>query len=143
VDRKLAVHRTIVIVDVEGFGDPQRTNRHQVAVRAGLYRAMHDAFANAGIPWDKCDHEDRGDGILILVPAEVPKSLLVASLPPALVGALQRHNGMQAGQRRIRLRMALHAGEVNYDDYGVTGTSINLAFRWFGSGLARFMSRAC
>ena len=25
--------------------------------------------------------------------------------------------------------MALHAGEVNYDEYGVTAASINLAFR--------------
>ena len=27
------------------------------------------------------------------------------------------------------MRMAVHAGEVNYDEHGVTGTAINLAFR--------------
>jgi hypothetical protein len=32
-DLRLAVHRTIVVVDVEGFGDRRRTNRDQVAVR--------------------------------------------------------------------------------------------------------------
>ena len=89
MDRRFPVHRAIVVVDVEGFGDPRRTNRHQVEIRDGLYRAMQDAFGRAGIPWDSCDHEDRGDGIFILVPAEVPKSLLVESLPPALVAALR------------------------------------------------------
>jgi hypothetical protein len=47
-DRRLAVHRAIVVVDVEGFGDQRRTNPHQVAVRDDLYRAMQDAFGSAG-----------------------------------------------------------------------------------------------
>src|SRR5690242_15605502 len=51
-DQCLAVHRTIVALDVEGFGARQRTNRNQLAVRDGLYRALHEAFQRAGIPWD-------------------------------------------------------------------------------------------
>jgi tetratricopeptide (TPR) repeat protein len=128
-NRRLAVHRTIVVVDVEGFGDRRRTNPHQVAVRDGLYRALREAFGHAGIRWDSCGHEDRGDGVLILVPAEVPKGLLVESLPSALVAALRTHNGTHPGQERIRLRMALHAGEVNYDENGVTSAAVNLTFR--------------
>ena len=54
-DQGLAVHRTIVALDVEGFGARQRTNRNQVAVRDGLYRAVREAFQQAGIPWT--DHE--------------------------------------------------------------------------------------
>src|ERR1700750_3132738 len=106
MDRGFAVHRAIVVVDVEGFGDPRRTNRHQVQIRAELYGAMREAFDRAGIPWDSCDHEDRGDGIFILVPAEVPKSLLAESLPPMLIAALEKHNGEHVGQQLIRLRMA-------------------------------------
>ena len=127
--RRLAVHRTIVVVDVEGFGDRRRTNRNQVAVRNGLYRVMRDAFHHAGIPWADDGHEDRGDGVFVLVPAEVPKSLFVESLPSALVMALRAHNETHSREERIRLRMALHAGEVNYDEHGVTAASINLAFR--------------
>ena len=123
------VHRTIVVVDVEGFGDRRRTNRHQVAVRDGLYRTVGEAFQQVGIPWDADAREDRGDGMFVLIPPEVPKSLLVEALPSALVAALEAHNAARAGQERIRLRMALHAGEVNYDKFGVTGASINLAFR--------------
>ena len=128
-DQRLAVHRAIVVVDVEGFGDQGRTNQHQVAVRDGLYRALQDAFGSAGISWDDCGHEDRGDGVFILVPAEVPKALLAESLPPALVTALRAHNSRHPGPERIRLRMALHAGEVHYDQHGVTAVAVNLAFR--------------
>lgn len=129
----LAVHRTIVAVDVEAFGDRRRTNRNQVAVRDGLYRTMQDAFLQAGIPWVGQNHEDRGDGLFILVSSGVPKSLFVEALPPALVAALHTHNGTHAKGEQIRLRMALHAGEVNYDQHGVTAASINLTFRFLES----------
>jgi hypothetical protein len=124
-----AVHRSIVVVDVEGFGDELRTNWHQVAVRAGLYQAMQEAFDHAGIPWAHCDHEDRGDGVFVLVPAQVPKELLAESLPAALVTALARHNGTHTAPEQIRLRMALHAGEISYDQHGTTAVAVNLAFR--------------
>ena len=75
--------------------------------------AMQDAFDSAGIPWDECCHEDRGDGVFVLVPAEIPKALLAESLPPALVTALRDHNDGHPGPEQIRLRMALHAGEVS------------------------------
>jgi tetratricopeptide (TPR) repeat protein len=133
-DQRLAVHRTVVVVDVEGFGDQRRTNAHQVAVRDGLYRVMRQAFGRAGISWDGCGHEDRGDGVFVLVPAEVPKGLLAESLPPALVAALRAHNGTHPGPERIRLRMALHAGEVHYDEHGVTAASVNLVFRLVEAG---------
>ena len=133
-DQRLAVHRTIVVVDVEGFGDQRRTNRDQVAVRDGLYRVMREAFGRAGISWDDCGREDRGDGVFVLVPAEVPKGLLAESLPSALVTALRAHNGTHPGPERIRLRMALHAGEVHYDEHGVTAAAVNLAFRLLDAG---------
>ena len=69
-----AVHRAIMVVDVERFGDPGRTNLNQLAVRDGLYKALIHAFGGSGIEWGNCVSEDRGDGALILVPPEVPKA---------------------------------------------------------------------
>lgn len=123
------VHRTIVIVDVEGFGDRRRTNPRQLAIRAGLYESLGAAFDAAGVPWEACEHEDRGDGVFVLVPPEVPKARIAERLPPALVGALVAHNAAHPGRERIRLRVALHAGEVHRDDNGVTSAAVNLAFR--------------
>lgn len=122
-------HCSVVAVDVEEFGRYSRNNINQVRVRHGLYRAMRYSFDNAGIPWDSCYREDRGDGMLILAPAEVPKTLFVDRLPNALVDALRRHNKIHPVEERMRLKLALHAGEINYDDHGVTGYAINHTFR--------------
>ena len=98
-------------------------------VRNGLYLAMQKAFDHAGIPWADCDHEDRGDGVFVLVPADVPKELLAEPLLTALVAELDRHNGTHKAPEQIRLRMAVHAGEVRYDRHGTTAAAVNLAFR--------------
>ena len=132
-----AVHRTIVVLDVEGFGDPRRTDRHQLAVREGLYRSVGEAFQQAELPWTPDTHEDRGDGILIPLPPEVPKSLLVELLPSALVAALSAHNHAHPDEERIRLRMSLHAGEVLYDEHGLTGEAVNWAFRLIDARLLK------
>jgi hypothetical protein len=123
-----AVHRTILVADMAGFGDRNRTNLQQIRMRDGLYRALEYAFRRADIPWVECYREDRGDGVFVLVPAEIPKGVLVESVPDALAEALYEHNRAHH-EAQIRLRVALHAGEVNYDDHGVTAGAINLAFR--------------
>lgn len=124
-----AVHRTILVVDMDGFGDQHRTNQQQVAARDAMYQALECAFRRAHIPWVDCYREDRGDGALVLAPPEIPKALFVESLPRALVDALHKYNHAQRPGQQIRIRIALHAGEVNYDDHGVTATAITLTFR--------------
>jgi hypothetical protein len=129
VRQRLAVHRAIMVVDVEGFGDPARTNLNQLAVREGLYAALAEAFAGSGIGWGSCVSEDRGDGALILIPPEVPKASLVAGLPGMLAAAVIRHNTASSVPERMRLRVGLHAGEVYRDAHGVAGAAVNHAFR--------------
>src|SRR2546423_12166512 len=105
-NRPPAAHRTIFVVDVEGFGDHRRTNKNQVAVRAGLKLAWQRSFAEAGISSADCAVEDRGDGVFVLVPADVPKAPLVGVLPRGLGKALRRHNHARPAPEQIRLRMA-------------------------------------
>ncbi len=129
-----ALHRAIRCVDIEGFGDRCRTNLHQVAVRDGLYRSLRDAFTRSGLEWDACYHEDRGDGALILVSPDIPKNLLTGRVPRELAIALSEHNRSHDTEARIRLRMAVHAGEVHSDAHGVAGAAINVAFRLLEAG---------
>ena len=68
-------------------------------------------------------------GSSFLIPAEVPKGIFIESMPRELAEALREHNAGHRAEEQIRLRMALHAGEVYYDEHGVTVASINLAFR--------------
>jgi hypothetical protein len=124
------VHRTILVVDVEGFAGRHRTNKHQRAIRVGLYGALRTAFDEAGIKWDESANEDRGDGVLILAPPEIPKAPFTDALPSALVRALNAHNKAQLDKAtRFRIRMVLHAGEIEIDSHGATSNSLNHAFR--------------
>ncbi|MFD7655439.1 ATP-binding protein [Actinosynnema sp. NPDC059797] len=124
-----AVHRAIVVVDVEGFGDPRRTLPHQLGTRAGLYQVVEAALRAAGVAWEDCYREDRGDSVFVLVPPDFPKGPLVEVAPGALVAALRDHNGGSPPEQRVRLRVAVHAGEVAFDGHGATSTALTTAFR--------------
>jgi hypothetical protein len=127
--RRAAVHRTILVVDVEGFGDRDRTHRHQIAVRDGMYGVLREAFDRVGIPWADCYREDRGDGVLILIPPDVPKSVFTGFLPAGIAAGLRQHNAGNCHGARMRLRAALHAGEVLFDDNGIVSAAVIHAFR--------------
>lgn len=116
-------------MDVKAFTHRRRTNKNQKAVRNSLYRVLELAFEDAGISWEACEHEDRGDGVFTLAPATAHKAPFVHHLPTALVARLQEHNATHRSEEQIRLRMALHAGEVEFDAHGTTSTAINQTFR--------------
>ncbi|MFJ6675098.1 hypothetical protein ACIQMJ_28680 [Actinosynnema sp. NPDC091369] len=122
---RVAVHRTMVVVDVERFSDHGRTNPNRLVVRQALYRAVEAAFTDIGADWTSWQRQDRGDGILVLVPPDVAKSLFVERLPMALAAHLDRHNAAHEPAERIRLRVAVHAGEVYPDGDGVVGHAVN------------------
>ena len=124
-----ALHQTIVVVDVAGFTDRDRTMVHQRAVHEGLYAVLRAAFAEAGVDWDVCAVEDRGDGAMILVPPEVAKSRLADQLPGRLIAELRRHNAVHSAEAAFQLRVGLHAGDVYQDRYGTVSQAVNLAFR--------------
>jgi tetratricopeptide (TPR) repeat protein len=122
------VHRAIVAFDVEGFSS--RTDLHQGAARRNLYESLQQGFTEAGIPWDACDtSQDRGDGVLVLVPPDIDHVCLVDQLPHRLAAAVRRNNAIYAAEAHIRLRMAVHAGRIDFDDQGIVGHTVNLVCR--------------
>ncbi|GAB3456330.1 ATP-binding protein [Actinophytocola sediminis] len=122
-------HRSVVAFDVEGFSDPHRDDGAQTAVRARVYELVREAFDSAGVPWTACTHEDRGDGAIVLVPAEISKVLLLDPLLGHLSAALTDHNRDAPLARRIRLRLAVHAGEISVDQHGLSGADLVEACR--------------
>jgi hypothetical protein len=124
-----AQHRTIVVVDVAGFTDPTRRLPDQLAVRQGMYEVLKIAFADSDVDFDSCEHEDRGDGALILVPPTVSKSTLAERLPDRLVAALRRYNSTRVLPSQFKLRVGLHSGDIRHDGHGWVGHAVNLAFR--------------
>jgi hypothetical protein len=136
IDRPADGHYTIVVVDIKEYSR-FTTRPAQLDARNCVYRALESAFDRAGVRWGNCVHEDRGDGVLVLVPAHLPKVPLAASLPHELARALGEHNDAVPAHERIHLRVAIHAGEVAGDRHGYTGTAINLAFRLVNSAPLR------
>jgi hypothetical protein len=137
-----ATHHTIVLVDVASFTDPSRTLAHQTAVRAGLYMVVKEAFAEARIDWAACHNEDRGDGMMILVPGHVPATVLADQLLDRLVSALREHNAMHVAEATIQLRLVLHSGQVGQDEDGAVGPPLNFAFRLLAAPAAKQALRA-
>lgn len=134
-------NRTIVLVDVASFTHPNRTMIHQTAVRTGLYKALRGAFAEVGVDWDACHHEDRGDGVMILVPSDVPTIYLADPFLNRILASLREHNAIHAPEAAIRLRLVLHAGQVRLDSDGASGRALNFAFRLLDGPVVKTMLR--
>jgi class 3 adenylate cyclase len=122
-------YRSILALDIEA--STTRTNTGRAQVRHDLYRIFESALHTAGIA--QHDHDpfvDRGDGILAFVHPvdEAPKTLLLNTVVPTLGRLLSAHNADRP-DRCLRLRIAVHAGDVHYDGYGPYGEDIDLTIR--------------
>jgi hypothetical protein len=122
-------HQTIILADVAGFTDPARTMFHQRVVREGLRNVLRDAFSEVGVDLSTCTVEDRGDAKLILMSPEVDNGRLADQLPSRLIAGLRRHNASHSAETAIKLRVALHTGEVFQEEDGLVGPAVNHTFR--------------
>lgn len=124
-----ALPGTVVAVDVAGYGSTTRTDRNRLAVRDGLYRILTTAFDESGIPLERGVLRDSGDGVVIVLPPSIPKIELVDRLPHRIAVGLRRHNDDHSAGAGVRLRVALHAGEIRADPNGFVGETMNFTFR--------------
>ncbi|AHH96340.1 hypothetical protein GCM10010174_76590 [Kutzneria viridogrisea] len=124
-----AAHRGILVVDVEGFSGPDRSEDHRKVVRDRLRAILRESLSEIGVDLDRCFVNDTGDGTLVLLGPEVPEQSLVHPLPTAMEARLRLHNSRHADGARIRLRVALHHGQVHFDGAGATSAAVIHAFR--------------
>lgn len=144
------VHRSILAIDIEGSTAATRTNPVRYELRSGVYRMLANAMSHAGIDGHRCDpFEDRGDGVLVLIHPvdELPKTLLLSRLIPALAQQLAEHNAAVPPTERsrlgLRLRAVVHAGEVHRDENGYFGEEVDLACRLLDSPKLKRCLRSC
>ena len=125
------VYRSILAVDLEG--STKRTNPERGECRRILYLLLDQALHEAGINSRHLEPLiDRGDGVLVLIRPhdEVPKTVLIGVLIPALAALLDEHNTTVAQPAlRLRLRAVIHCGEVHDDGKGFYGEDLDVAFR--------------
>jgi hypothetical protein len=119
---------TIVLIDIADFGASTRCDRDRRRIRAVLYQITQSSFENPGQQHGyHC--EDRGDGILLIIPPCVPTTSTVNRILDNLVTLLRRHNSTSEAGIRIQMRVALDVGPVVSDAHGVDGLAIILAAR--------------
>ncbi|MFE0385140.1 adenylate/guanylate cyclase [Streptomyces bungoensis] len=116
------LHAQLFLADVERFGP--RSDREQLRTRENLYTELRSGFTEE--LWRLCPHEDRGDGVLVVVPPAVPESRLFTEVLPRLEHALGRR---RRNDPLLRLRIAVHAGAVHRDRHGFAGNAVNHVFR--------------
>jgi class 3 adenylate cyclase len=124
-------YRSIVVIDMAGSG--RWDDCAQLRSREALDVLVRAALRNAGIEWGELVAEDRGDGMILLVPPNVSKVDLLGPLVPALAAGLREYNSVVGEKLRIRLRAAIHAGEVLRGPSGWVGTDMYLACRLVNS----------
>ncbi|MEW2355987.1 hypothetical protein [Spirillospora sp. NPDC029432] len=121
--------RTVFACDITSFGDPRRVNHIQRHLRGELYERLGRSFGAAGVPLDGCYVEDRGDGAVVVPPPEVPTAVLISPLTERLDAEFRRQHEVASDLAAIRLRVALHAGEVVHDGHGIVGKAVDHTFR--------------
>src|SRR5689334_19498998 len=117
---------TVVLSDVVGFGARSRTDEDRRIIREELFHITYAAMR--GIP-DVWSWEDRGDGLLMVIPPSIPTAEVVEHLHAVLPAALEEHNRTHPDSARIQLRVAVNVGPVTSDDIGFSGEAIIIAAR--------------
>jgi class 3 adenylate cyclase len=117
---------TVILSDVVGFGAFARTDDDRRLIREALFGMTHAALRDLPDAWS---WEDRGDGLLTVVPPSIPTALAIRRMHTELPPALEEYNRAHDAPARIQLRIAVNVGPVVTDAVGVTGEAIIVAAR--------------
>ena len=119
--------RAIIGLDIEQ--STTRPDPVKAELRIMLYELFEAALRSADIgPDRRGQFMDRGDGLLVLVdPAE--EARLLSRVVPVFAELLGGYNTGLPPQRRLRVRVVVHTGEVRDDDNGYFGEALDIACR--------------
>jgi hypothetical protein len=120
---------SMFICDVVSFGNSARTDHARIVIRKVLYTALRMGFDKANVPYAGCHVEDRGDGVMVIVPPTHPVPPLITVVIDWLRAEIRRHNQVSNTAAQMQLRVAVHAGWCESDGNGLVGEALNHAFR--------------
>jgi hypothetical protein len=136
----VSAERTIVALDIEGFGRSDRDDQARVRLREAMFTILNETlFDTAADPRDRsaASVEDTGDGLFAVIGPEIPTIHVLQSLLRRLPSALHLYNQRASAIARLRLRVAVHVGAVIPVGSGSTGDALNLTARLLDSSAVR------
>ncbi|WP_062205489.1 hypothetical protein [Streptomyces sp. NBRC 109706] len=116
---EVSEYRAMLAVDIERSGG--RGDVALLRIREVLLSALREALEESGIDRGECRFHDLGDGVRVIAPASLSKARLIHPLIHELTIRLRAHNRTAAPSTRIRVRVAMHAGDLWF---GRTGTVV-------------------
>lgn len=129
--RRSSSGRIIMVTDIEHFSS--RTYRGQLATNQALFEVLENVLERSGVKLTACVVEDRGDGVLVVLPPDTQPHEFVDGLLRHLRPTLGSLNAPRPLDDRLRLRIVLHVGAVENDDHGFVGDDLMLAYRLLDS----------
>ncbi|MGW0792139.1 hypothetical protein ACWD04_28925 [Streptomyces sp. NPDC002911] len=130
-----ATHCWVMVLDIENFSS--RPDPVQRSLRAGMYEVLGEALSQAGLTAEGVVTEDRGDGVLMIVPPTVSPIVLAGSFVRALDEELKQKAVVYSPAHAMRFRVALHQGIIARDGQGWSGDAVNTACRLVDAGPLR------
>ena len=112
---------TVLLTDVVGFGALDRTDHDRAIIRREGLAMMQACLRSL---WNECMSQDRGDGLLIVAPPEIPTAEVIKGVNDELPRRLRLHNRTYNASARIHLRVAAHVGPIIGDSLGLSGGTI-------------------
>ena len=120
---------SFLLCDIAGFSDAARVDPVRVRVRKAMYDGLERSLAELGLRPDQWYEEDRGDGVMVLLPPSVPMESLLTAVVDRLRAEVRHHNGAASEAAQMRLRVAVNVGEAEADGRGIVSTALTHAFR--------------
>lgn len=132
-------YRVLLACDIASSAGRGEHNLQEI--RGVLDSACGTAFQAAGLDWTDCRRQDTGDGFQLVAPSGIRKQTLLYPVLPDLAMLVRAHNRHAPERVRIRLRVALHAGEIRLDaDGGFSGAPFEILARLLNAAPVRAAS---
>lgn len=129
-------YRALLACDIAASA--HRGETHLQAIRTVLRSTLSGCFADAGLDEETFVRLDTGDGYYFVAPPGLPKARLLYPLLPELSTKIREHNLKSPPGTQLRVRVALHAGEIRFDSDGtVSGSPFETLARLLDSGPLR------
>lgn len=114
-------YRALLACDIAGSAG--RGEQRLQEIRSVLRSALYGALGMSDLDARDFAYVDTGDGCLLVAPPALPKAGLLFPLLPELGSRIREHNRQAGAGTRLRVRAALHAGDIRLDPDGtVSGT---------------------
>jgi WD40 repeat protein/energy-coupling factor transporter ATP-binding protein EcfA2 len=137
-----SAYRTFLAADIESYSRLGRSDSDRVQLRHHLTDWCGAVFVRAGIDPGNWLLQDTGDGWLLSVDPNVSRSLLLDTVPSGLRDHLLAYNQDRPDEERLRVRLAMHAGDVLRDPQPFIGEATNHVCRLLDSEVLRVCLRA-